>query len=316
MNPPIPFLAAPGYPATQQWIAALQEAMPGERIVTFSQLNDADKAACTLAIVANPSPADLKQLPELRWVHSVWAGVERLVADLKQTQAELKIVRLIDPQLAETMAEAVLAWTLYLHRDMPSYIRQQRQKRWQPLPAVRAQERTVGLLGMGVLGEAAAQRLHAANFKVRGWSRERKALANVECFAGAAELQSMLAATDILICLLPLTEHTTGLLNAQTLGWLPAGASLINFARGPIIDDAALSSALDSGHIDHAVLDVFAVEPLPQDQWQWTHPQVLVLPHCSAPTHHQTASAIVASNIQAFRSSGLIPASVDTQAGY
>lgn len=316
MNPPIPFVARRDYAATPQWIEALQQAMPTERIVDFCDLNEADKAACTVAIVANPDPLDLKQLPRLRWVHSVWAGVERLVADLSQSQAELKIVRLIDPQLADTMAEAVLAWTLYLHRDMPTYARQQRERYWQPVAPVRAQDRTVGLLGIGALGEAAARRLREANFKVNGWSRERKALANVECFAGPEELQSMLAETDILVCLLPLTQHTTGLLNAQTLAWLPVGASLINFARGPVINDAALWRALDTGHIRHAVLDVFAVEPLPQDQWQWTHPQVTVLPHCSAPTNHQTASAIVAANIRAFRSNGAIPASVDTRAGY
>ncbi|MCH8618424.1 glyoxylate/hydroxypyruvate reductase A [Undibacterium sp. TS12] len=310
----IPFIASKTYAHTQAWVRALQAVMPDERIVAFDAISDKEKAQCTVAIVANPDPADLQQLPQLLWVHSVWAGVERLLADLGDT--ELKIVRLLDPQLASTMAEAVLAWTLYLHRDMPAYARQQQQKLWQSLEYRRPQQRNIGLLGLGALGEAAAKKLIQAGFTVSGWSRHRKNIDGVECYAGDEELTLMLGKTDILICLLPLTPDTHGLLNARTLAALPAGASLINFARGAIIKDGDLHTAIDSGHIAHAVLDVFETEPLPVKEWHWEHPSVTVLPHCSAPTDRETASAIVAGNIRRYRESGVLPTTVDRIKGY
>jgi glyoxylate/hydroxypyruvate reductase A len=310
----LPFICNPDYPFARQWIVSLQQAMPDEEVVPLSALDAHARASCTVAIVGNPLPQDVRQLPQLRWVHSVWAGVERLVADL--ADLELNIVRLVDPQLAETMAEAVLAWTLYLHRDMPLYAAQQTRRQWLAADYARPQDTTVGLLGLGALGEAAADRLAGAGFNVCGWSRMRKSVSHVECFAGAVELPAMLARTDILVCLLPLTVETRGLLNATTFAQLPHHASLINFARGPIVCDDALRAALDAERIRHAVLDVFSIEPLPPDSWQWAHPRVSVLPHISAPTDRQTASAIVGQNIRRYRETGEIPESVDLARGY
>jgi glyoxylate/hydroxypyruvate reductase A len=288
--------------------------MPGEKVAAFDDLDASDRAACDVAVVANPRPEDIRSLPKLKWVHSVWAGVERLVSGLPAT--DLKIVRLVDPQLANTMAEAVLAWTLYLHRGMPRYARQQAARQWLAQEYVRPEQKTVALLGLGALGTASAARLLGAGFKVCGWSRTRKTVPGVDCHAGDEELAAMLARTDILVCLLPLTPQTRGVLNADTLAALREGASLINFARGPIVDDAALRRALDDEHLSHAVLDVFDREPLPGDAWQWAHPGVTVLPHISAPTDRSTASAIVAANVRRYRESGVIPAAVDRAAGY
>jgi len=314
VKPVLPFVAPPDAPFEAEWIAALQQAMPDETVVPLAALDDDARADCTVAVVANPRPEDLRRLPRLQWVHSVWAGVERLMADLSDT--DLKIVRLVDPQLAQTMAEAVLAWVLYLHRDMPLYANQQRECRWQPQDYVRPQDKTVGLLGLGTLGEAAAQRLLAAGFAVQGWSRTPRTLAGVKCHSGSEGLAAMLAGTDILVCLLPLTPQTRGLLNEASFGQLRRKASLINFARGAIVDDEALRRALDRGVITHAVLDVFSTEPLAADSWHWAHPAVTVLPHISAPTDRQTASGIVAANIAAYRRSGAIPPSVDGGRGY
>lgn len=288
----LPFIAAPDTPFQAQWLAALQDAMPQETLVTLADMDEAARQRCEVAVVANPRPQDLRLLPRLRWVHSVWAGVERLLAELGD--AELKIVRLVDPQLADTMAEAVLAWTLYLHRDMPRYARQQREGCWQPLDYVRPQHKTVGLLGLGALGSAAAAQLVAAGFRVQGWSRTPHTLPGVSCHAGDDGLARMLAEADVLVCLLPLTPQTRGLLGDAALGRLKPGAALINFARGPVVDDAALRRALDDGRLSHAVLDVFDTEPLPADRWHWTHPAVTLLPHISAPTDRHSAARIVA----------------------
>ncbi len=309
----IPFLAARAKEAPA-WVAALQEAMPEERIVADDALDASERQSATLAIVANPDPAELAQFPRLRWVHSVWAGVERLVADLGTSG--ITIVRLIDPALTATMSEAVLAWTLYLHREMPAYARQQKEEVWRAHRYVPAGARTVGLLGLGELGAASAARLVAAGFRVCGWSRQRKSLAQVECYAGEAELATMLARSDILVCLLPLTPSTRGLVGEAALACLPKGAALINFARGAIVDAAALRAALDSGALEHAVLDVFVQEPLPPGEWQWQHPRVTVLPHCSAPTSYASAAAIVAESVRRYRASGKIPAGVDPDLGY
>lgn len=318
LTAPIPFIAARDYARLGPWLDALQATMPHEKIVPLAALSDAEKAACTVAIVANPNPQDVQSLPKLQWLHSVWAGVERLIADLGAT--DLKIVRLLDPQLANTMAEAVLAWTLYLHRDMPAYAKAQARAEWAPRDYVRPERKCVGLLGLGALGSAAAVRLLSCGFQVCGWSRQRKQLDGVDCYAGEAELQRMLARCDIVVCLLPLTHATRGLLDAEKLGWLPKGAALINFARGPIVVQNDLLAALDGGHLSHAVLDVFDTEPLPPSDDYWHHPQVTVLPHCSAPTDMQTASQIVAANIARFRQTGEIPGNaagnVDPLLGY
>ena len=311
---PIPFVSQGDAATVQAWLKALRAAMPDERVVDVAELSETELAQCKLAVVANPDPAELKRMPQLEWVHSVWAGVERLVEDLGDSG--LKLTRLVDPRLAATMAEAVLAWTLYLHRDMPLYAQRQRFRVWQAEEYVLPEQRTVGILGLGTLGEAAAEVLLQARFKVCGWSRTHRELAGVRTFSGEQGLAGMLAMSDILVCLLPLTSDTRGLLNAQRLAMLPPQSQLINFARGPIVDDQALCEALDSRVLRHAVLDVFATEPLPADSWHWTHPDVTVLPHCSAPTNRETASAIVAGNVRHYRQTGEIPANVDIRRGY
>lgn len=300
--------------AEHQWLEALSLRMPEEKIVSFRHLNEEDRAAVDIAIVANPDPKDLARLPGLKWIHSLWAGVERLVSEIGDST--LPVVRLVDPQLSRTMAEAVLAWTYYLFRDMPAYARFQRERSWQQLPHRRAEQVTVGLLGLGALGEAAAHRLTDAGFKVIGWSRSAKDIKEVETHSGDDGLNAVLRRSDILVCLLPLTSETRGLLNAERLALLPANASLINFARGPIVVSEDLLQALDTGRLSHAVLDVFDVEPLPTDAPFWDHPRITVLPHISAPTDRETAAALVADNIRTFRRTATLPSIVDFARGY
>lgn len=298
----------------QGWLERLSAAMPGEEIRAFGTLAPEERAAVEIAIVANPDPADLAQLPGLVWVHSLWAGVERLVAELRGFRPP--IVRLVDPELARTMSEAALAWVYYVFRDMPLYAAQQRAGQWVQHPYRRPERTTVGVLGLGELGAAAAARLLDAGFNVTGWSRNRKDLPGVACRSGEDGLAATLAASDILLCLLPLTGETRNLLDARRLALLPRGAKLINFARGPIVDTAALIAALDRGDLGHAVLDVFEVEPLPPGSPLWRHPAVTVLPHISAATDPDTATAIVAENIAAYRADGTLPATVDMRRGY
>jgi glyoxylate/hydroxypyruvate reductase A len=298
----------------QLWLTALSQKLPGETIIPFRDLDEASREKVDIAIVANPDPADIAQLRGLKWIHSVWAGVERLVGELGESR--LPIVRLVDPQLSRTMAEAVLAWTYYLFRDMPAYAQFQRHHVWQQLAYRRPEQVTVGLLGLGALGAASAARLKEAGFNVIGWSRAAKSLEGVETFHGEQGLDLLLSRSEILVCLLPLTGETKGLLDGARLSMLPKGASLINFARGPIVVTDALIAALGSGAMKHAVLDVFDVEPLPADDAVWDHPAITVLPHISAPTDRETAAAIVAGNILNYRETGVLPPTVDLARGY
>lgn len=314
MTPIIPFLARTSPDNQSAWLTALSAAMPNLEIRFFDACTAQDRAQARVAIVANPDPSDLAALPNLVWVHSLWAGVERLVAET--TNHDLQIVRLIDPELATTMAEAVLAWTLYLHRNMPTYKAQQAQATWQDVPYLSARERKIGILGLGQLGQVAAKRLRTNDFQVFGWSRTPIQIDGVTCHSGYAGLMELLQTVDSLVILLPLTSETTGLINAEKLRHMKAGASLINFGRGPIVETKALVAELDSGHISHAVLDVFDQEPLPANSPLWSHPNITVLPHISAPTNKTTASQIVAANINGFLASGIIPNPVDRATGY
>ncbi|AWN45317.1 glyoxylate/hydroxypyruvate reductase A [Methylobacterium terrae] len=315
MPEPIAFLGNLDAEEEADFLAALAHAMPEETVRPFRTLSEAERTGIRVAIVANPDPAEVALLPNLAWIQSLWAGVERLVRDLGDDG--VPIVRLIDPELARTMAEAVLAWTYYLQRDMPAYRRQQEAATWRQIAYRPPGEVTVGLLGLGALGSAAADRLVQAGFRVAAWSRSPKQMpAAVAGFSGPEGLAGLLGVSDIVVCLLPLTGETRGLLEAGRLCAMKSGAGLINFGRGPIVATDALLAALDAGRLSHAVLDVFEVEPLPEDSPLWRHPGVTVLPHISGPTTPASAAAVVAGNLRAYRASGRIPAAVDVARGY
>lgn len=309
----VPFVHSLDRDEEQAWIAAIERAAPDVALRPLAQVAPEECERADVAVVANPDPRELARLPGLRWVQSLWAGVERLVADIPQ---DIAIVRMTDPQLARTMGEAVLAWTLYLHRDMPAYARQQKAGVWRQHEARRAQDRCVGVLGLGRMGREAARRLHENGFSVLGWAGSPQEVDGVETFAGPEGLRMVLARSDIVVALLPLTARTRGLLDAEMFAEMKPGASLINFARGAILDEQAMLSRLDSGELDHAVLDVFPVEPLPAGSRLWAHERVTVLPHTSAPTDISTASLIAARNLSGWFAHGKMPQKVDRRRGY
>jgi glyoxylate/hydroxypyruvate reductase A len=241
-------------------------------------------------------------------------GVEKLVESFKGDR--VKIVRLIDPEMNRTMAEAVLSWVLYLHRDMHFYQAQQNKRVWKESDYIKPSKKVVSFIGLGELGAASATKLIQNNFNVCGWSRAKKNISKVKSFTGELGLKKMLQQTDILVCLIPLTRKTKYLLNYKTLSYLKKGASIINFARGAIINVNDLVKHLNSGRIKHAVLDVFEQEPLPKTSILWKHKNVTVLPHISAHTDVDTASNIVCKNIKMYRLKNRIPKSVDLKRGY
>ncbi len=294
------------------WLATLSAAMPDEKILLRPEI--ADPSVVEIAIVANPSPGSLSGLTGLKWVHSLWAGVEKLLAD--ETLPPVPLVRLVDPMLARAMAEAVAAAVLFLHRDFPVYTRQQREANWQPHDIRFAHQRSVTVLGLGEMGHASVGLLAALGFDLRGWSRTERRMQGVRTFHGTEGFQAAIKDADILVNLLPLTSETRGILNSKTFLHLAKGAGLINFGRGAHLVEADMMAALQSGQLSHAVLDVFETEPLPANHPFWARADITILPHISAPTSLKSAAAIVAKAVGEFRATSQLPKGIDRGRGY
>ena len=272
-----------------------------------------------IALVANPPPGSLLGLPRLRLIQSLWAGVEGLLQDSSVPQ-HVPLARMVDPAMNASMAETALWATLGLHRGAFDYARDQQQRRWSPRPSRRADQVQVLVLGLGQMGCTAAQRIAQQGYRVSGWrlrpAAPAAALPGVEDHAGAAALPALLARSDIVINLLPLTPATTGVLDARLFAALPRGAGIVNLARGAHLVEADLLAALASGRIAHAVLDVFHTEPLPNEHAFWSHPQVTVLPHVAGQTDPASASQVAAANVRALLEGRALQHLVERGRGY
>ncbi len=291
-----------GHDERADWLQALQQALPEAQWLDLAAAR-AEPGAVQAAVVANPEPGSLQGLPALRLIQSLWAGVDRLLAD-PTLPAGVPIARMVDPAMNDAMAQTALWAVLSLHRGFFRYAQQQRQARWQPHPQRRADELQVLVLGQGQMGLAVAARLAQQGYRVSGWRRD------------GAPLAPLLAQADIVINLLPLTPQTRGLLDAAFFAALPRGAGLVNLARGMHVVDDALLAALDSGQLQHAVLDVFHSEPLPPGHPFWQHPKISVLPHVAALTDARSAAAVVAANLRALRDGGVLQHGVLRERGY
>jgi glyoxylate/hydroxypyruvate reductase len=293
--------------STDEWAAwwpALVAALPGEQLLRDA--TEAQRAHVDIALVANPPVDALRGLPQLRFIQSLWAGVDRLLLDAS-VPVSVPIARLVDPAMSAAMAETALWAAIALHRGFFDYAAQQRSARWQQHAQQRADEVNVVVLGLGQMGRSAAQAIARHGYVVSGWSTRDALVEGVSTGSGVAALHTMLASAHIVVNLLPLTPATHGVFNAQMLARMRRGASLVNLARGAHVVDADLIAALNSGHLRRAVLDVFATEPLPPGHPYWRHEQVTVLPHVAAQTDPRSAALIAAHNLRAVRA-GQVPA--------
>ncbi len=265
-------------------------------------------------IIYTPSGGltDFSPFSRARAVLSLWAGVERIIGNQSLTQP---LTRMVDPGLKEGMRDYVCGHVLRAHLGMDADICRT-DTSWAPHIPPLARSRRVGVLGLGALGGYCAQALAGLGFETLGWSRRQKELSGVTCLAGAQGLGDLLAQTEILVLLLPLTPETENILNSESLAALPAGAVVINPGRGALIDDEALLEALDSGQLAQATLDVFRTEPLPPKHPFWAHPKVTVTPHIASQTRPQTAAQVVAENIRRAEAGEPLLYLVDRKAGY
>ncbi|MDX1576068.1 MAG: glyoxylate/hydroxypyruvate reductase A [Kiloniellales bacterium] len=276
------------------WLTALAEQMPGREVRVFPEVGAREDIH--YALVYEPPPGLLASLPNLKAIFSLWAGVDHLASDPELP--EVPVIRMVEDSMTASMTAHVVQQVLDLHTHALDYRAQQAARHWEQLEFRAPWERRVGILGLGALGRDAAEKLVALRFDVAGWSRSPKQIDDVACYHGGDGLAEFLGRTEILVCLLPMTEATRGILNRDLFAKLPRGAALVNCARGGHLVDDDLLAALDEGQISSAALDVFNEEPLPPDHPFWSHPRVVVTPHVAAFSVPATAVASVVANIR------------------
>jgi len=295
----------------RQWADVFARDAPD---VEFRFWPDVGDVADARFLAAWEPPTDLAtRWPNLQVLFSTGAGVDQF--DLAALPPQLPVVRMIEPGIVQGMVEYVTHAVLDLHRDMPTYRRQQQRNEWQPLPVRTADQRRVGVLGLGSLGVAVLEKLVSFGFDCAGWSRSRHRVPGVHCHAGD-ELDLFLQRTEILVCLLPLTAATQGFLDARCLSRLPPGACLIHVGRGQQLAPADLLRALDAGRLAEAVLDVTDPEPLPANNALWTHPRVRITPHIASMTQPRTAARAVIDNLRRLARGERLLGLVDRARGY
>ncbi|WP_157218571.1 2-hydroxyacid dehydrogenase [Flavisphingomonas formosensis] len=255
-----------------------------------------DPAAIRYLAAWSPPAELIASLPNLKILFSIGAGVDQF--DMAGLPPHVDVVRMIEPGIVAGMVEYATMAVLALHRDLIPYRAAQADQRWAPIKLVPAEQRRVGVMGLGQLGKAVLGALRLFGFALSGWSRSPHAVEGVTCHSGAAELDAFLAECDILLCLLPLTPDTRGILCRDLLVRLPQGAMLINAARGGHLVAQDLLDLLDEGHLSAAMLDVTDPEPLPPGHPFWSHPRILLTPHVASMTRADSAARALIANIR------------------
>lgn len=310
-------LSVTGFEPTR-WLRALKQHLPQESVVTRPER--ADDPAIDYAIVWKQPPGVLADLPNLKAIFSLGAGVDHILAD-RTVPPELPIVRIVAPDLTSRMSEYVLWRVLDHFRKGMTYRSQQSRRLWNERLQPSAGEVTVGILGLGELGRDAARKLNLVGFQIAGWSRRPKNLPGVETFHGTDGLKACLSVSDIIVVLLPLTPDTRGLIDDDFLSHLkgetPLGRPvLINAGRGRLQSDSAILRALNDGRLMEASLDVFEREPLPRESALWRHPQVFITPHAAASSEPEALVPLMALQVEAHRRGEALTNLVDRNAGY
>lgn len=293
----------------QQWLA---QHAPDIQLHLWPEIGDPQEIE--MLIAWQPPETLMETFPNLKVLLSVGAGADQF--DLAALPPDLPVVRMIEPGLTQGMVEYVTFAVLGLHRDMVRYLQQQREEKWLAHSVKPAATRRVGVMGLGELGQAALRQLASFGFDCAGWSRTPRELDGVECFHGAAQLGAFLARSDILVCLLPLTAETRGLLNRDLFSQLPRGAALVQAGRGAQLNHQDLLDALDSGQLGAAVIDVTDPEPLPPTHPFWRHPAIWLTPHIASQTQSESAVAALLENLRRYQRGEAMIGLIDRARGY
>jgi glyoxylate/hydroxypyruvate reductase A len=278
------------------WSSGLQEAMPEMDIKVYPDEGDVNDIE--YAVVWKHPRGILKKYPNLKAILSLGAGVDHIISDSELPKG-LPIVRLVDKKLTHEMCLHSLHWVLHFHSNQYLYRIQQQSREWIQQSSVQSEDRTIGIMGLGNIGKAIGDSLVNLDFKVIGWgARPKNSTGEIEYYYGHEQLSEFLSQTDILINILPLTENTKNILTKNELKLLPKGSFIINIGRGGIINENDLLSFLNSGHINAAALDVFAQEPLPENNSLWGHSSVYITPHIAGQSNPGSAAKTIAENIR------------------
>lgn len=276
------------------WAQHLNELMAEHTVYACSDMPSAEDI--DIAVVWRPPEGWLASLPNLQLTVSIGAGIDHIVED-PSYPGHIPVLKTIGPDMIQRMREYIVLHVLRLHRELPFLQELQSQSLWkQPITPI-APDRQVGVMGMGGMGNAAACSLAEIGFDVRCWARSQRDIEGVRSFAGDEQLHEFLNETEILVCLLPLTDTTKGILCKALFDQLPKGACIINAARGQHLIEQDLLNALKSGQLSQATLDVFATEPLPGDHEFWQHPRILVTPHVASLIDPVSGGKVIADNI-------------------
>lgn len=298
---------------TDVWKDALRAQAPD--VPVYGPGEDFRESDIKMAAVWKHPPGSLKTYPNLLGIQGLGAGVDFIFEDT-EIREDLPIMRVVDPYLASDMAEFVLAVATGMLKRLQYYKYNESLSLWKPKTYQRFKEVTVGIMGLGKLGLAVAHSLESAGFSVVGWTRNSLPKVRFEVFRGSAERTRFLKRSEILVCLLPLTPGTRGILNRDVFKTLPKGARLINVARGPLLEDGDLLYALDQGMLSEACLDVFHTEPLPQDHPFWKHPAVHITPHIASVSDPKSVAPQIISNYRKLIKGAVPENIVSRSAGY
>lgn len=300
---------------TEKWDeyrAPLSQALAAAGVVADLGTDFAPETVDYIVYAPNSGLVDFTPYRRTKAVLNLWAGVEDVVGNPTLTQP---LARMVDDGLTQGMVEWVTGHALRLHLGMDAHIHGQDGK-WRAAIPPLSRDRPVTILGLGALGAACGQMLARLGFPVTGWSRSAKQVPGLHCLFGPEGLRAALTGAEIVVLLLPLTEATANILNQDSLAHLPRGACVLNPGRGGLIDDTAMLRCLESGHIGHAVLDVFRKEPLPVMHPYWAHPRVTVTPHIASATRPDSAARVIAENIRRGEAGEPFVHLVDRNAGY
>jgi glyoxylate/hydroxypyruvate reductase A len=273
-----------------------------------------DRASVRYALVWKPPLGFFADYPNLALVVNLGAGVDALLG--RGDLPDVPITRLSDPKMSRMMAGYVLFAVTRHARNIPAFERAQRQRRWHYIHPLDPETVRVGVLGLGELGLAAALECARQGYRVEGWSNTLKTANGVRTLAGLDALPEILGGSDIIVCMLPQTPRTRGLLNAERLAMLKQGSAFVNVSRGSIVDEPALIEALRSGHIAEATLDVFATEPLPETSPLWDMDNVLITPHLASIALPKSAALQIGENVRRLRTGQPVLSRVDPDRGY
>jgi glyoxylate/hydroxypyruvate reductase A len=305
-------IIAPNIKVTS-WVKHLSRLDPGIDIRIWPEAGNADDIE--FALTWHHPPGEFRKYKNLKCIASLGAGVDHILSDPDLPDG-VPVTRVVEHSMVQSMSEYVVLSVLNYCRQFDDYRADQAQKQWHPRKPRLAENTRIGILGFGQLGADAAKKLSNLGFRVAGWSRRPKNIAEGQCFAGEEALANFLSRTHILICLLPLTPATKGILNRKTFEKLPDGAYVINVARGQHLVESDLIDALDSGQLTGACLDVFDVEPLPPDHPFWAHPKIKVTPHISSITFPKAVAPQIIENYQRAKTGKSPLHVVDAERGY